>query len=164
MATDWTRTRRAAVEFMVITVGVFAALLADEWRQSLRDRAEESQYVERLLVEIEANIEAMDGMTRRITNRSPALMRLATVRDLDDPAVRAQVARDLDESAGWSWGTFPGSRAVFDELVSTGRLSLIRDPRCAASFRTITRGSKLSSRGSPAEGLRWASAPCRSAP
>jgi len=127
MARDWTRARRITLEFTVIAVGVFTALFADEWRQSQRDLAEQREYAERLIVDVRANIESMEDLATRFANSTPALVRLMTVARLDAPGVVEQVASDLEATRGWSWGDFPADRTVFDELVSTGRLALIRD-------------------------------------
>jgi len=130
-----TRVRRGVAEFVLIAVGVFVGLAADEWRQTRNDREEEGQYVRRLLVDLADDSSAHDALESRSVAKIPALLRLAATERLSDPDLAAQAAVDLtDATLSFTWSAFPLRRNTFNELVSTGRLSLIQDPELRESI------------------------------
>lgn len=121
--------RRAAAEFGVIVAGVLVALAVDEWRQSLRDRAAEIQYIERLIEDVRADTAELSGALGRGREKEVRLQRLMRLseRDLTDARGLALAAEDLDRSQGWGWEYPSARRVTFDELLSIGALGLIAD-------------------------------------
>ena len=49
--------QQSATEFVVIVVGVLAALAVDQWRSERNDRKTEVEYITRLRIDVEADIE-----------------------------------------------------------------------------------------------------------
>jgi len=110
---------------------VLVALAVDPWRESVRDRAAEVQYLERLIEDVQADTAELSGALGRGREKEIRLQRLMRLseRNLTDPRGLALAAEDLDRSQGWGW-EYPTARTVtFDELLSIGALGLIHDVR-----------------------------------
>lgn len=120
---DWPK---ALGEFLVIVIGVLAALAVDEWRGERDDREIETAYLSRLTVDVERDIQVF-------TEEAVVLQtKAAFVQDLLDNTIEQQFSdnpRALMEAKVYSsFRGVPGvARSTFDELLSTGRLALIRD-------------------------------------
>jgi len=120
---DWPK---AVGEFLVIVIGVLAALAVDEWRDEREDRESEAAYLSRLAVDIKRDIEVF-------TDEAVVLQKKAAfIQGLLDNTIEQQFSdnpRTLMEAKVYSsFRGVPGLvRSTFDELLSTGRLALIRD-------------------------------------
>ena len=120
---NWQQT---AIEFVVIVVGVLAALAVDQWRSERDDRKTEVEYITRLRIDVEADIENFYRFERILEAKAQFLQSL-----LDDTidSVFADDTRGLMEAKVYSsYRALPDSvSTTFDELQSTGRLALIQD-------------------------------------
>jgi hypothetical protein len=128
--------RRLLGEFVVIVVGVLVALWVDQLREARVNAALEVEYIESLVMDLEADLGQFDE-TEAWMRRSEAAA--ATVLALYEGAPPTQNLADLVtavETAGWqSWPSI--TRYTVDTLRSTGSLRLIRDPalrRAIASY------------------------------
>jgi len=115
-----------AAEIVVVILGILIAFQIDSWADERRDRAEEREYLGRLVDDLQSEMGLMDDALRFARNR------IASVRLLEkvaaDPAAAvgrgAEVADALDSV---TWRSYPQINAfVYSELQSTGKLSLIR--------------------------------------
>jgi hypothetical protein len=113
-------------EFVIIVMGVLAALAVDQWRDEYDDRKTESEYLDRIRVDVERDIEKFSSEIVVLEKKADFLQSLLDKttgsRFSEDPIglMEAKVYssfRGLPESAS----------TTFDELKSTGRLALIRD-------------------------------------
>ena len=68
---------RAIGEFVIIVMGVLAALAVDEWRGEYNDRKTEVDYVNRLRVDLERDIDDIFQPDRTIANESRLPPKLA---------------------------------------------------------------------------------------
>ena len=120
---NWQQT---ATEFVVIVVGVLAALTVDQWMSERDDRKTEAEYIIRLHIDVEADIENFYGFEQILETKARFLQSL-----LDDTidSVFADDTRGLMEAKVYSsFRALPDSvSTTFDELQSTGRLALIQD-------------------------------------
>jgi len=118
--------QQPATEFVVIVVGVLAALAVDQWRSERDDRKTETEYITRLRIDVEADIENFYRFERILEGKARFLQSL-----LDDTidSVFANDMRGLMEAKEYSsYRALPDSvSTTFDELQSTGRLALIQD-------------------------------------
>ncbi len=118
--------QQSATEFVVIVVGVLAALAVDQWRSERDDRKTEAEYITRLRIDVEADIENFNRFERILEGKAHFLQSL-----LDDTidSVFADDTRGLMEAKEYSsYRALPDSvSTTFDELQSTGRLALIQD-------------------------------------
>ena len=120
---NWQQT---ATEFVVIVVGVLAALAVDQWRSEREDRKTEAEYINRLRVDVEADIKNFYGFEQILETKARFLQIL-----LDD-TIDSEFADDtrglMEAKVYSSYKALPDSvSTTFDELQSTGRLALIKD-------------------------------------
>ncbi len=117
-------------EFAVITLGVLAALAAEEWRQGRADRTLEAEYVSRLVRDLREDSTTWASLRPRVDSKEEALKDVLAW--LDDPDFTesglTHLAAQIIEGTGFAYGGgSQASQSTFDELVSTGRLGLIAD-------------------------------------
>ena len=119
--------RRGLVEFVVIVVGVLVALGLESWWQGQEERRLEGAYLEALVEEAETSITSVEGVVG-VSN----LKR----RWLERARIIFEAGLVADSAALFLEGALQGSGvpvvpqlsdAVLQDLLSTGRLSLIRD-------------------------------------
>jgi len=111
--------KHAFVEFLIIVVGVLAALGVDEARQWRSDRVLEREYLNALLEEVVGDLPWLAAQQ----GDGP----LEWLARLDAGPVEDTVHTLYDLRIATFFATLPPSRGVFDELTSTGGLLLIRD-------------------------------------
>ena len=120
---DWTAV---FIELMVVVVGILVALQFDEWAQGREQRGIERTYLMRLKEDLQierVRVGQAEGFARD---------RLAAVELLDRVAGDPTTAEGDPNLIPWvietaSWRSFPKTSAfVYNELQSTGRMSLIR--------------------------------------
>ena len=120
---DW---RKAATEFVVIVVGVLAALAVDQWRDDRDDRVTEAEYLARLGSDLNEDIVQFTRFENVFETKARVITQL---RDLALPELLAldqdQLMNDLVLSS--FTGLTAAQSTTFDELMSTGRLALIQD-------------------------------------
>lgn len=120
------RTSRLLGEFMLVVVGVLAALAVDEWRGSLADRERGRQYLSRLAGDLDRTYAAITTVDARYDD----IVRngRATLAVLRGEADFPHDTTSFVLSAYIPTRSFEPqvSRATYDDLVSTGNLDLIR--------------------------------------
>ena len=125
---------RASGEFAVIVVGVLVALALEGWWQAREDRLRESAYLESIVAELDSYVEEME---RSLLNHTSAHSRLEKARGLLENGRHADNADEFiaDLVAASTWFPVMGvSTAVFDDLVSTGNIRLIRNDALRTSI------------------------------
>jgi hypothetical protein len=120
---DWPR---AIGEFVIIVMGVLAALAVDEWRGDYNDRKTEVDYLARLRVDVGRDIERFSSEIELLEKKAGFLQSLL------DKTVESQFSENpralMEAKVYSSFRGLPDSvSTTFDELKSTGRLALIRD-------------------------------------
>ncbi len=120
---NWQQT---ATEFVVIVVGVLAALAVDQWRDERKDSETEAEYLSRLRIDVAADIERFYLFEKILETKARFLQSLL------DHTIDSEFAHDprsLMEAVQYSsYIALPDSvSTTFDELQSTGRLALIQD-------------------------------------
>ena len=120
---NWQQT---ATEFVVIVVGVLAALAVDEWRSERNDRQIESEYVLRLRTDIQADIEGFYWFEQILETKASFLQSLLD--DTIDSDFLDDTRSLMEAQVYSSFIALPDSvSTTFDELQSTDRLALIQD-------------------------------------
>jgi len=116
--------RQASIEVVVIVVGVLVALGVDEWWGERENRATETEYLARLVDDIQADIETFRRL-ERIFERKAAV--ITDLRSLSRSGILSKSTSELVEELSYTtYVALPDSRSTtFDELLSTGRLGLI---------------------------------------
>ena len=122
------RKRSATVtgELLVILVGVVMALAADRWNQGRLDRASAGDYLASLVKDLRADTAALSAELQQAEAREvEARLMLGVVvekKPIDDPSEFVLAVVNAS-----TYGEPVQSRETFDDLVETGRLSLIHD-------------------------------------
>lgn len=119
------RLRRPLVEIIVVALGVFGGLAADEWRGVRADAAEAADYRVRLRADLQTDSAFLAAQLEDMEAAVPALERLAVVTRIGDSEAVDEIAADLVSGVPWSWGGIPLRRNTMDELVSSGDLGLL---------------------------------------
>jgi hypothetical protein len=120
--------RRAAVlaaEFILIVAGVLVALALDQWRARLQDRSLEAAYVARLRNDLVSDTASFRWFNGVLDTKDAVLLELLRDRPPDtwdgspaEHAVRLRLSTFL--------GLPPVTSATFNELLSTGKVNLLR--------------------------------------
>ena len=145
--------QRWAGEFVVIVLGILAALAVDSWSQDRKDRQLEREYLARIkddlrwdLEEIEVAISASIGQARAATTILIELNDpLAEAIPLFSDSIKAtDFTAPVHEEGEYSKGhamwdavrsrSFSTRRGTYDELLATGRIIVINDTKLRAAI------------------------------
>ena len=126
---NWTAI---VIEFVLLVLGVFLGIQVANWNETRREHALEAEYIARLQRDFRAIDERLAINRTRWEYTAAAPIRL--INDLDAfrqrgtwPRAKAELLRDLDATMG---SRIPAPRAAsYVELLSAGRLGLLRDSR-----------------------------------
>lgn len=114
------------IEFLIVVLGIFVGLQVDSWNQARKDRALEQEYLSRLADDMRWNIEFLDTFEARYTAKAEVITLLKTIEE--DALVSSEPEEMARWLTSWGWRNFPPVRdATFSELMSSGRISLLRD-------------------------------------
>jgi hypothetical protein len=122
------------IELVVVVLGIFIGLQADDWNRQRQERAATAAYLDRLRVEITEN---RDASQQRVDSHQRVAKTLRAVYQLLSGDAGAWPEQRELQFTFCRWYVLPISRAtyvVFDELRSTGGLSLIRDTELRAAI------------------------------
>ena len=120
---DW---RYAIGEISLIAIGVLIALAVDGWADYRAERKLEMEYIGRIEEDLQSTLEIWAGHTARLES---AIGFLQGLRDGGSDMVNPDNVEDIWNAYMIShWYQAPAIRSsAFEELVSTGRLSIIGD-------------------------------------
>jgi len=124
------------IEVTVVVVGIFLGLQVDDWNEQRKENSLERDYIERLEAEVDANIAVYEAAIRR-AEKTDRLYR-DYFDHLHDPTV---VSPDESELLGGLCRVGIQTRlrfdnTVYDELVFTGRLDIVRYVELTRSLKT----------------------------
>ena len=143
MADTSSNTRRAFRDLALIVVGVLIALAVDQAVQSIGERRRETQYLDALRENIEADLVTLRGPLQKELGQRESAAKLV-IEGLNgkqvDPALMIAA---LDRAGHVAF--FAPRRATFDDLVSTGNLRLIRSAEIRAALAAYYDVTQLNS-------------------
>src|SRR5688572_24071869 len=127
--------RYAAGEIAIVVTGILIAISLDSCNDARRDRRLEKEYLTRIAEDLRADTATFSLMGRAVKAKSAAL-------SVADSMLQGRVAiRDtltllqaLVFGSNFAWSQARVRTTTFDELQSTGNLSLIRDAGLRASI------------------------------
>lgn len=125
-------------EFVVVVVGVLLALWVDQLREGRAHAAMEVEYLESLLVDLEADLVQFDSTDAWIRRQESAAATVVALYGGSPPTDDVNELVAAVETAGWQYVPVI-TRNTIDDLRSTGNLRLIRDRalrRAIASYYT----------------------------
>jgi hypothetical protein len=123
-----------AVELAIVVVGVFVGIEASNWNQGRRERAEERRYYAQLVDDLRQDKamlrEALELVARHdeAAEKTLAAIRAGAVPRSDPGRFAVRI-----HYAGFIY--LPrATRRTYDELLSTGNLGLLRNPKAKAAI------------------------------
>jgi hypothetical protein len=116
----------------LIVAGVLIALAVDQAAEALGERQRETQYLEALQEEIEADLTALRGPLREGLDQREAAAKLVIAGVNGARVEPALLVAALDRAG--HVGFFAPRRSTFDDLINTGNLRLIRDRQVRAAL------------------------------
>lgn len=121
------------VELLVLVLGIALGLQASDWASERRDRAEERHYAQRLIEDNAANQAIIErGLEKNRHNAELARSLLAVLASADQQPDQQAMTTLLCR-----WFVQPSlhlQRATYAEMVSSGKLLLLRDQRLRAQL------------------------------
>lgn len=128
---DWAAV---AIELAIVVLGVFIGIEASNWNQARRDRAEERRYYAQVIDDLRKDQATLQVAIERTARHDEAAEKtLAAISTGAVPRSEpAQFAIRI-HYAGFLYLPRP-ARRTYDELVSTGNLGLLRDPKLKAAI------------------------------
>jgi len=119
------------IDFLIVVVGVFIGIQVSNWNDARQHDSLQEVYLERLSEDLSAMDTYLVGMIAETEKRSALTLHLlsAAVSDIDaDSAAGEDALIEATQTfftEGWRTPRLTVVRAVFDDLQSTGNLSLI---------------------------------------
>jgi hypothetical protein len=131
-----------AIEFLIVLLGVFLALQAEDWNQERKDRNLEQEYILRLIDETRANIDILEQHEQIFEEKVEFILALSTL-SLDD----AMQDDPLEFMYQLDYSTYvgvPNLRAeTYQELESSGRLTLLRNSELRSAVAGLINDYRL---------------------
>ena len=117
-----------AIDLVIVILGVFIGLQVNNWNEARNERSRERTYLERLLVDFDANAKTLEIYVEGRQRDAQILANLAVaLRDGGNPPTDEALQRPL---CRWGAAPLPDLRqGTYDELVSSGGLSVLRDEK-----------------------------------
>jgi hypothetical protein len=126
---------RAATEFLVVVVGILAALAVDDWRQARSDRELEEHLLTSLIADLEYDRNDAELQVRLVEGHRRAVDHLLAVTEhplasVDEayPDTPDAINRSLATLAGGGIAELQVFDATYSEMLATGSLRVIQDP------------------------------------
>lgn len=133
------RFAKAGLETLIIVAGILLALAADGWRESYQDRREGEEYVERMVLDLQADTARLRRAASSLAAKREILSRLLLLPEDGRGVEYQQMAEDLAAASNWSFVFAEANATTFEEMKSSGRLGLIRDTETRAAVQQYYR-------------------------
>ena len=115
------------IEILVVIVGLMLAFQLDRWWEQRGDRSQEVQYIERLIADVQADIEAVEFALELQTVRlEMAELLMAVAADPEEATDRPIEFLGAVAQSSYLFTPIPTSH-TFDDLRSTGNMRLLRN-------------------------------------
>jgi len=125
-----------AIEFLIVMLGVFLALQAEDWNQERKDRNLEEAYISRLIDEAKTNIDILAQHEKIFEEKVEFILALPNL-----PLNEAFQQDPLEFMYQLDYSTYvgiPNLRAeTYQELESSGRLTLLRNSELRSAIAGI---------------------------
>jgi hypothetical protein len=119
--------RRAVLETMVIAIGVFAAIAADNWNDDRKDRLLEQQFLESIALDLTKNANHIEGVQASASRYKDSLNRIINAVQTGQNTWDSPEDFVIDLVQCTYLGLPRLSSLAWDELRSTGSMRLLRD-------------------------------------
>ena len=133
-ARDWLGI---TIELVVVTLGVLLAFQIDQFGERRSQAKDERQFLGRLYSEYQRGIAELHGVIRQ-HDKSMGEIRAVMAARNDADLLRRYAAIDSFGCDMVRHPSAPFNDSAYEDLVSSGRLNLISDPRVRAEVRNLT--------------------------
>lgn len=135
----------AVGELVIVTMGVLIALAINEWNSDRLERAEEALILERLLADLQRDLNGYQIGLEVLGRKEDSLRRLhsALASPQSRPDDPTRFLEDVIDGASYGWNQHRARRVTIDELLGSGKFGLIR----SAEIRTAIADYYESERG-----------------
>lgn len=123
--------RRAALEVVVIALGVFAALAVDNWNEARKERQLEIDFLDGIALDLEINAREIARSTDQAATNKASLLRIIDAIATGVPSTSEPEDFILDMIRATYLGLPNLSSITFDELRSSGSMRILSN----ASFK-----------------------------
>ena len=130
---NWTAV---LIDFVIVVVGVFVGLQVQDWNEARKDRIEEQQLLGRLLEEAVLLIDVHDQELRQFRSRADVLIGVNPILFSQAPVRAITDLECLHITFSHVQRRSTDELPVLDEILETGRLSLLKDPHITDNLRT----------------------------
>lgn len=118
-AQDWTAV---ALDFAIVVIGVFVGIQVANWNDDQAAQKRGDDYIERLLVNLETDLRSANGLLTYYTQVRDSADQTLMVWDSPDVDSKIMV---LNAYRASELIYYPSTRSTWEEIVSSGELSLI---------------------------------------
>ena len=130
---NWTAV---LIDFVIVVVGVFVGLQVQDWNEFRKDRSEEQQLLIRLLEETELLLDTHEQELAHFRIRAEVLMSVNPILFSQAPS-RVMTDREcMQVTFSHVQRRATDELPVLDEILRTGRFSLLQEPRITVNLRT----------------------------
>lgn len=132
----WRRRRviRLAAEFTTVLFGIVSALAIDRWAQRRDDASTERYYLRSLASDFRMNRRLGKSGIRLHENAAANAGLVVRAGELGKPLITFDSLARAVEFSGWT-GRFDFDSSTWDDLLATGKISLIRDDTLREAIR-----------------------------
>jgi len=121
---DW---NYAIGELTIVTVGVLIALAVDQWNSDRLAGLEEAAYVSRFITDIDQDVESLEFQISAVDKKLKSLARVGDQLRSGLVSDNQEFLEDIVIGANFGWNQARARSATYDDLVGSGRLSVISD-------------------------------------
>lgn len=114
-------------EIVLVVIGILIALQVGDWKQQRTDRRLEKEYLERLNIDIEKDLQIVNFIIETLESKEASLIKVRAY--VDDPTIILDDSIMINLKRSFILGAeLPNARltGTFQELISTGNLRLIQ--------------------------------------
>ena len=122
------RLRQPVIEFLIVVIGIVAALSLDNWNNERLDRGRETEYLTRLMSDIESDLSAFAQTSQAVVEKRRDLELISRFSRNPD-GIEENIVPFLEALINGNRLGFNiprGKATTFSDLTNTGNLGLIR--------------------------------------
>jgi hypothetical protein len=116
------------IEFVIVVLGIFAGLQANEWAQERQDRKQEGAALERLFLEAESAHQLLNGYVQQTLRLNQMRRNAVQFADSDAPVPEDELPFKIGINTLAMFPAVIPISVAYDELKSSGQMQLIRSP------------------------------------
>lgn len=116
-------------EILLVVIGILIALQINNWNQERMDKKLEESYLKELKVEFEENVAFIESFYLDRYDRKVEALNMLREYYHGNYVIQDSAYFAIEAGFGAVFGTrtYQGSSPVFDEMISTGKLNVIKD-------------------------------------